>query len=161
MTYDEALTVTGMVLTTWPSSTEWGEDEMAAYANGLMRYEASVCVAAVAAAQQKLMYRPSVAELREFYDLERAKTRAATPIVEPEHPNAIPAWVKTKVAALRNNDFRVLPQQKPGYDSLQRAHPHYRTYVWPDQTPMPPEQEAVYAEQGAALTAKDIWNTLA
>ena len=78
MTYDEALTVTGMVLTTWPSSKEWGEDEMSAYANGLMRYDASICVAAVAAAQQKLMYRPSVAELREFYDLERAKTRART-----------------------------------------------------------------------------------
>ncbi len=75
MNHEEALTVTQMVVTSWPSTKVWTAEEMTAYANGLQRYDAEACTRAVAAAQQKLMYRPSVAELREFYDIERAKLR--------------------------------------------------------------------------------------
>jgi len=44
--HDESLTVTGMVLTTWPQNKEWGLDEISSYATGLMRYDAATCVAA-------------------------------------------------------------------------------------------------------------------
>lgn len=121
MTYQEAVTVTQMVVTTWPSTKIWGEEEMHAYATGLQTYDAETCVKAVAVAQQKLMYRPSVAELREFYDLVRAKTRAAAdkPAEKWEKKEKVPLWVRRWVAARylhsmfgKDRDMRRFPEQQ-------------------------------------------------
>ncbi len=152
MTYEEAIEVTRMVITTWPSTKVWGEEEMHAYAAGLQRYDAEFCVRAVAAAQQKLMYRPSVAELREFYDLERAKTRAAAE--RPEEPRAkkekVPLWVRRWVAARylyarfgREQDMRRFPEQQDRHS--------------PDMEMMPPTE---WLDEAEHVTERQVWASL-
>lgn len=152
MNHDEALTVTGMVLTTWPQSKEWGLDEISAYANGLMRYDAEICTLAVAAAQQKLMYRPSVAELREFYDLERAKRRAA--VERPVEPRAkkekVPLWVRRWVAA------RYL-YARFGKEQDLRSFPEQQEWMNPHVDVMPAD---AWLEEAEHVTDEQIWRTL-
>ncbi len=153
MTYEEALTVTQMVITTWPSTKVWGEDEMEAYAHGLQRYEASACVKAVAAAQQKLMYRPSVAELREFYDIERAKQRASDDKPERNWPakrETVPLWVRRWVAARylhamfgKDQDMRRFAAQGDW------GNPHVD--LMPDDA---------WAEEAEHVTEDRVWRTL-
>jgi hypothetical protein len=153
MTYEEALTVTQMVITTWPSTKVWGEEEMDAYAHGLQRYEASACVKAVAAAQQKLMYRPSVAELREFYDIERAKTRAAAEAPERQWPTkreTVPLWVRRWVAA------RYL-YARFGKEQDLRPFREQGDWATPDGERMP--QDA-WLEEAEHVTDDRVWNTL-
>jgi hypothetical protein len=150
--HDEALTITQMVVTTWPQSKEWGVDEISAYATGLMKYDAATLTRAVAAAQQKLMYRPSVAELREFYDLERAKTRASAEL--PVEPRAriekVPLWVRRWVAARylyarfgKEQDMRRFPEQQDKYS--------------PDMEMMPAD---AWLEEAEHVTDKQVWATL-
>lgn len=79
----------------------------------------------------------------------------------PISPEVAP-WVKGwAVARYRHKDFRVFIQQKIGYDSHQIANPSYRTYVWPDQELMPPEDVARYIEEGSPLKAADIVSMIA
>ena len=152
MTYDEAVTVTAMVVTTWPTTKVWSEEEMLAYATGLQKYEASLCTRAVAAAQQKLMYRPSVAELREFYDLERAKTRAHAerPVEERTRREKVPLWVRRWVAARylyaqfgREQDMRRFPEQQDKHS--------------PDMEMMPAD---AWLEEAEHVTEDRVWRTL-
>ncbi len=153
MTYDEAVTVTQMVVTTWPSTKVWDEATMLAYAEGLMRYEAESCTRAVAAAQQKLMYRPSVAELREFYDIERAKTRAAAEAPERQWPakrEVVPLWVRRWVAA------RYL-YTRFGKDQDLRPFREQGDWAHPDAERMP--QEA-WLEEAEHVTDDRVWRTL-
>lgn len=152
MNYDEAVTVTHMVITTWPTSIAWSEDEMLAYATGLQKYDAATMTHAVAAAQQKLMYRPSVAELREFYDLERAKTRARaeTPTERYAKKEKVPLWVRRWVAA------RYLYRQF-GRDQDLRRFPEQQDWVNPDLDLMPADQ---WLEEAEHVTETQVWKTL-
>ena len=152
MTYDEALTVTQMIVTTWPSTKVWGPEELTAYAAGLQRYDAATCTRAVAAAQQKLMYRPSVAELREFYDLERAKTRATAekPREERTRREKVPLWVRRWVAARylyaqfgREQDMRRFPEQQDRHS--------------PDMEMMPAD---AWLDEAEHVTEDRVWKTL-
>ena len=71
-------------------------------------------------------------------------------------------WVKGwAVARYRHKDGRVFAEQRVGYDSHQIANPSYRTYVWPDQEKMPPEDAARYIEEGAPLTVDEIFRLIA
>jgi hypothetical protein len=142
-----------MVITTWPStSAAWGEAEMDAYAQGLQRYEAEACTKAVAAAQQKLMYRPSVAELREFYDIERAKTRAhqERPIQERPRKDKVPLWVRRWVAA------RYLHAQF-GKAQDMRRFPEQQDQHSPDMELMPAD---AWLEEAEHVTEERVWRTL-
>jgi hypothetical protein len=67
-------------------------------------------------------------------------------------------WVKGwAVARYKHQDFRVFPQQRRGYDSHQLTNSGYRTYVWPDQEKMPPEDVERYVAEGAPLLTDDIF----
>lgn len=152
MNHEEALTVTQMVITSWPSSKVWTAEEMTAYATGLQRYDAEYATKAVAAAQQKLMYRPSVAELREFYDLERAKTRARaeTPVTERPRKDKVPLWVRRWVAARylyaqfgKAQDMRRFPEQQDKHS--------------PDMEMMPPTE---WLDEAEHVTEAQVWRTL-
>ena len=152
MNHDEAITVTQMVITTWPSTKVWTAEEMSAYATGLQRYDAATCTRAVAAAQQKLMYRPSVAELREFYDLERAKTRAHAerPHEERTRREKVPLWVRRWVAARylyaqfgREQDMRRFPEQQDRHS--------------PDMEMMPAD---AWLDEAEHVTEDRVWKTL-
>ena len=125
---------------------------MDAYASGLMRYDAEFAVAAVAAAQQKLMYRPSVAELREFYDLERAKRRAVAerPVEPRAKKEKVPLWVRRWVAARylhaqfgKEQDMRRFPEQQDQYS--------------PDMPLMPPTE---WLDEAEHVTDERVWRTL-
>jgi hypothetical protein len=96
--------------------------------------------------------------LRKLQTEERMKAPA---LPEAAYVRDVPPWVKAWIVArYRHRDFRVLPEQKPGYDTLQTHEPHFRTYVWPDQESMPVEQAAVYAAEGAGLSVEDVFHTL-
>lgn len=152
MNHEESLTVTEMVLTTWPMTREWDTDEIMAYANGIQKYDAATMTRAVAAAQQKLMYRPSVAELREFYDLERAKTRASAekPATALPRKEKVPLWVRRYVAA------RYLHAQF-GKDRDMRSFPEQQQFANPYVDMMPAD---AWLDEADHVTDSQVWATL-
>ncbi len=141
-----------MVIRSWPGGRLWTAEEMDAYATGLMWMSAEHAVNAVAAAQQRLTHRPAVAELREFYDIERAKHRAkqerpATPLPKRER---VPLWVRRWVAARylhamfgKEVDMRRFPEQQDRHS--------------PDMDMMPPD---AWLDEAEHVTDDRVWRTL-
>ncbi len=153
MTPDEAFTVTEMVLRSWPGNRVWDADEMQAYARGLERLDAATAVNAVASAQQHLTRRPSVAELRDFYDIERAKIRAAEDKPErqwPQKREVVPLWVRRWVAA------RYLHKQF-GREKDLRRFPEQGDWGDPFVEPMPPE---AWLEEAEHVTDDRVWRSI-
>lgn len=101
---------------------------------------------------------PTPAELREMYRKLELDAREAVPAIEEgDFVRDLPSWVKGWVVArVRHNDYRVWPQQRPGYDAQQTEHYDTRTHVWPDHEPMPPDQQEAYEAEGAPMTAEDF-----
>ncbi len=153
MTYNEALDVVGMVVRSWPGGREWTSEEMDAYATGIMWMAPEPAVAAVAAALQRVQYRPSVAELREFYDIERAKTRAATEKPErqwPQKRETVPLWVRRWVAA------RYL-YRSFGKDQDMRRFPQQQMQHSPDFEMMPAD---AWLDEAEHVTEDRVWRTI-
>lgn len=100
---------------------------------------------------------PTPADVREMYRKLAQDARMKVPAL-PEPPGeGMPPWVKGwAVARFRHGDLRVWPQQKPGYDSLQRTSAATRTHVWPDQEPLPEPDQAKYEAEGANLTEGEV-----
>ena len=152
MNHEEALTVTQMVVTTWPSTKIWTAEEMSAYATGLMRYDAEHCTKAVAAAQQKLMYRPSRGRLprvlrprtRKNEGGSRASRRTATAQRES-------ATLGQAVVAAR------YLHAKFGKDQDMRRFPEQQDWGNPDMPLMPADQ---WLEEAEHVTDRQVWNTL-
>jgi hypothetical protein len=67
----------------------------------------------------------------------------------------VPEWVKGKMVALVNSDFRVWPEQEPGYAHMHGEHGG-ETYLWPKQIPMPPEERESYEGLGMDLNPEKI-----
>ncbi len=101
---------------------------------------------------------PMIADIRQTIKAIQTARAAATPKVEQRwSQDEFPAWVKTwAVARFKHGDTRTLPQQKQGYDQLQRDNPKDRAYVWPDQEPMPPEDQQKYAAEGKDLKPEQV-----
>jgi hypothetical protein len=164
MTRDEALTIVGMISNHWPGP-QWNTDTLDAYAHAIQPLDARLATAAVIRAVNELEFYPKVSVLREYVQIERRLAEPEPPAdrMEPrtDFRREPPSWIRTWIISrYRHRDFRVLPEQKPGYDTLQTGEPHFRTYVWPDQEPMPSEQAAVYAAEGAGLSVEDVFHTL-
>lgn len=152
MNYADAFDVTEMVLRSWPGGRVWTAEEMEAYAKGLMWMDAEIATHAVAAAQQKVPHRPHVAELREFYDLERAKRRATierTP-EPPPRKEKVPLWVRRWVAA------RYL-YKRFGKDQDLRSFPEQQQFMDPYAEVMPADAWLAEAEH---VTDAQVWRTL-
>lgn len=152
MTYDEALTVTAMVINAWPTSRPWTEDEMDMYARGLLVLDAATAVATINTAQQQTKHRPSVAELREFYSIERAKIRAQVerPVEKYVKKEKVPLWVRRWVAA------RYLHRQF-GREQDLRRFPEQQGWADPDLELMPPTE---WLEEAEHVTDERVWKTL-
>lgn len=75
---------------------------------------------------------------------------------EPEFKRSVSDWVKGKMLALAHGDVRAWPDQKAGYDAIQRSYPDYRTYVWKEQEQMPDDEQDRYIEQAAKMTSNDF-----
>lgn len=100
---------------------------------------------------------------KDFTDAVRrieAKRRAdsAPALPEAQFERKTPGWVRGKLLALAKKDARVWPEQKPGYDSLQRAYPLHRTYVWSEQVAISEEEREQYTETARKLTSPQFAN---
>lgn len=112
---------------------------------------------AVARLAEQQSARPTVADLRQMIRQVEGDVRATTPALpEPEYEREMPGWVKGWAVARAKGDWRTWPEQKEGYDRMQREHPHDRTYVWPDQDEMPGPERQAYERMGARMTVEQI-----
>lgn len=116
---------------------------------------------------------PTIAEVVECAAVIESMERSPVADADPPRPEPavdaergpfayeVPAWTKGwAVARYRHKDHRVFAEQKVGYDSHQIANPGYRTYVWPEQEKMPPEEAAAYIEEGAPLGVDEIFRMI-
>ena len=157
MTRDDALDIVGMVLSHWPTTVVWTVDETEAYAHGIVDLNAADVTLAVVAAHRTEKYRPAVAVVREYAAVERRKRLAAARPPEPTFDREPPRWAAGwGIARYRDDDWRVWPEQKPGYDFIQEQYPWAKTHVWPDQELMPDDVRERYESEGAALTVVQL-----
>jgi len=105
--------------------------------------------------------RATIADIRQMVVAVASDRLAAAPALpEPQFTRELPGWVKGWLIGRSRRDYRVWPEQKPGYDSLQREHSGTRTHVWPEQNLMPAEDRAKYETEGAHLSASQIGSLL-
>ena len=163
MTRDESLEIVGMIASHWPGN-HWSHASMEAYARAIEPMDARLVMPAVVRAVNELEYYPKVSVLREFVQIERRLAEPELPAdrMPPHELNVrLDPWIAGWcVARYKHGDRRVMPQQKPGYDYLQTMNPHFRTYVFPDQQHMDAESVAAYQQEGAGLTAADVFRLI-
>jgi len=129
VTRQEALEVTGMVLSNW-RVRDWSKEEIDAFATGIQHLDGQIAVATVARAARELTYAPRIKEFLEVYRAERASLRAE--LVEPPEPKARPMeqWVREWMCARylyadfgRARDMRRFAQQGEFGDLTQELMP--------------------------------------
>ncbi len=119
--------------------------------------DASLATAAAVALFTDTTEPPTPRDYREALRKLRTDARMKAPALpEAEFKRELPAWVKGWLVARSLGDTRVWPQQKPGYDAIQTQNPAFRAYVWPDQEPMPDDQQFFYEERGLSMDAEQI-----
>ena len=119
MTRDEAITVVGMIVNSWPGPA-WEADRLSAYVAAIEPLDAAITTRAVGRAVNELKYRPSIAELREFVRIERALSEPEeSRFVLPDKPPK-PLWVDRWERARAAGDLRPFPEQITALDSLAR-----------------------------------------
>lgn len=160
MKQDEALDIVQMLVARWPGA-HWSKDTMDAYAYALEAMDAKLTTLAVLRAERELEFYPKLATLRELVRIEKALAAPEPPADRmasvPDFKRDIPAWVRRWVAARAHGDMRVFPEQKPGYDTLQIQEPAFRTYVWPDQEPMPAD---AWLDEAENVTDSQVWKAV-
>ncbi len=152
MTRDEALTIVGMIANHWPGP-HWNTDTLDAYATAIERLDAATATAAVITAVNELEFYPKVATLHDFYDIERAKNRAAEEKPErqwPQKREVVPLWVRRWVAA------RYLHRQF-GRDQDMRSFPEQGQWANPYTDPMPPD---AWLEEAEHVTDDKVWKSI-
>lgn len=119
MTREDAITIVEMIVSSWPGQT-WDEDRLSMYVNSILDWDAANTTRAVARATQHLRYRPSVAELREFVQIEWRAAKGETAFDLPprqEKPDWVLRWERARAAG----DLRVFPEQMVGLAWLAKA----------------------------------------
>jgi len=141
MTRDDAITIVEMVVCSWPGQT-WDVDRLESYINAIIDWDAEVTTKAVARAVQALKYRPSVAELREYVQVERRAQQASA----KPHPNVPsfrfpkPEWVERWERARKAGDMRPFPEQRVGMEGIARMN-----------------DDPIYLPPGAPFTDSSAW----
>lgn len=139
MTRDDAITITAMVVNSWPGAV-WETERMEAYVESLLPLDAATTTKAVARAVHQLKYRPSIAELREFVRIERALSAEEEIRFMPTEMPQKPAWVLRWERARAAGDMRPFPEQMIGMDTLARQSvEHYAAYSPPAHSLDDPE----------------------
>jgi hypothetical protein len=133
MTRDDAVTIVSMIVHGWPGPA-WEQERMAAYVEAILPLDAVVTTHAVARARNAMKYRPSIAELREFIQIERRLGESEQArLILPEKPLK-PEWVNRWERARAAGDMRPFPEQMTALDLLARVSPeHYKVYAPPEQ----------------------------
>lgn len=132
MTREDAITIVEMIVSGWPGPP-WETPRLEAYVDSLLPLDAEVTTKAVVRARNKLKYRPSISELREFIQIERRldQTEEARYVL-PDKPDK-PAWVARWERARAADDWRPFPEQMQGMDTLARRDPdNFGTYAPPE-----------------------------
>ena len=131
MDRNDAVTIVSMIVYGWPGAA-WETERMEAYVDAIMPLDAAVTSRAVARARNELKYRPSVAELREFVQIERRLSEseeARYVLPEKEQPEWVNRWERARAAG----DMRPFPEQMTALDMLARQSPeHYKVYAPPE-----------------------------
>ncbi len=148
MTHDDAVTIVAMITHGWPGPV-WEKERLEAYVEGILPWDAELTAKALARARNSLKYRPSIAELREFVQMERREQEAATakPFV-PEPQGGIPMFVKRWVVAR----FLTSP---PDMRPFREQHPHAHGHLPVGASEWMPEN--LYAERAATVTDAQVW----
>lgn len=154
MTRDDAVTIVSMIVSHWPGQT-WDDAELAAYVSAIESWDAEVTTRAVARAVNHLRFRPKVAELREFVQIERRSAlspREEADLVRPEKPMR-PLWVERWERARKADDERLFPEQLSGIETLCRASPeNFKAYRPPD---VPMNDASVWVQPDEYLREDD------
>lgn len=84
---------------------------MEAYVESLLPLDAAVTTKAILRARDKLRYRPSIAELREFIQIEHRATSTEDwrllPLVSIPRPEWVERWARARAVG----DYRPFPEQ--------------------------------------------------
>jgi hypothetical protein len=135
VTREDAITIVEFIVNSWPGS-DWEPERLTAYVNAILPLDAEATTKAVAKAVQKLKFRPSVAELREFVRMERQPSERELADYMPVEVQPKPDWVSRWERARAARDMRAFPEQLHALDRLSRVDPeHYRVYA-PPQHPI-------------------------
>lgn len=157
MTREEAEAMVGAVRGAWPAMflDDYGLQAWQTFFAGQDFDTTMLAYVRLSERQREL---PTIADFRSMINHVVADERANTPAIEEaEFVRNMPAWFKGwAVARFRHRDFRVWPQQRPGYDSQQIEHWDTRTHVWAEQELMPDEFQQQYEDEAAPMSAEDI-----
>jgi hypothetical protein len=161
MTHEEAVGMIGAIKGAWPSMflDDYGHQ---AWESFLVGRDYDTTLKAYVRLSERQRDLPTIADFRGMIIALEADQRAAMPkIEEAEYARDLEDWVKGwAVGRYKHGDMRVWPEQRFGYDSIQRDNPHYRTYVWPDQEMMPDEEITKYTAEGSGLSVQDIFGLI-
>ncbi len=152
MTRDDAVTIVAMIVHGWPGAA-WEAERMEIYVQDLLPLDAALATHALARARNTLKYRPSIAELKEFYAIERRKAdmketeRIREQLDAAPDSLGIPPWVKRWLVA------RWLvspPDLRPMKEQFSRL-PEGSDSWMPDD---------LYVEEAAKVTDAQVWATM-
>lgn len=153
MDRNDAVTIVAMICHGWPGAV-WEAERMESYVQDLMPLDAALTTHALARARSTLKYRPSIAELREFYAIERRKQdmaqsdRLREQLDQIPDSGPIPPWVKRWLVArwlVAPPDLRPMKEQFP------LGLPEGETEWLPDD---------LYVEEAARVTDAQVWATM-
>jgi len=151
---------------TW--GIELGEDRQI-WVNEMLPFDSLTAAAAILKVRDRQRDRPTVGDIRRvIIEIEASKPQSpGAPREQPrqesegEYVRDLSGWIKGwAVARYKHGDMRVWPEQRLGYDSIQRYNSGHRTYVWPDQEKMPEEQMAEYTAEGLRLSVDDVFGLI-
>lgn len=152
MSRDDAVTIVAMIVYGWPGAA-WEAERMESYVQDLLPLDAALTTHALARARNTLKYRPSIAELKEFYGIERRKQEMAqSDRIRAELDEAptgeIPPWVKRWLVA---RWLVVPPDMRPMKEQYPPGFPEDGTEWLPDD---------LYVEEAAKVTDAQVWATM-
>ncbi len=154
MSRDDAATIVAMIVHGWPGPV-WEAERLEAYVQGIISWDAAITTRALARARNALKYRPSIAELREFVQIEqRAKISEQEQIslILPEKPFK-PDWVSRWERARKAGDMRLFPEQAAGLNALCRQSPEdFKAYRLPEAET---SDESVWVQEGEYGSGED------
>lgn len=133
----EAQEIIRMVESAW--RVDYGSEGRKLWRQMLYPYDAALATKAAAQLSQRQRERPTVADLRQTILMLRKREIEENSWRElPPEKLSQPAWVKRWERARTAGDFRIFPEQIPGYLELQKVEPRHLNmiaYALPESEP--------------------------
>lgn len=151
---------------TW--GIELGDDRQA-WVDAMLPFDSISAAAAILKVGDRQRDRPTIGDIRRaIIEIDAAMAsrdsgdrESSGSDTEGQYVRDLPAWIKGwAVGRYKHGDMRVWPEQRLGYDSIQRYNSGFRTYVWPDQEGMPEDKMAEYAAAGEKLSVDQVFGLI-